>query len=70
MLTAVSTASPATATAKPAISSDFDTFLKLLTTQMTHQDPLNPVDLTQFATQLATFSGSNSRRRPMIFSPR
>lgn len=57
MLTAVSTASPATATAKPAISSDFDTFLKLLTTQMTHQDPLNPVDSTQFATQLATFSG-------------
>lgn len=40
-----------------AISSDFTTFLKLLTTQMTHQDPLKPVDSTAFATQLATFSG-------------
>lgn len=38
------------------ITSDFDTFLKLLTTQMTNQDPLNPVDSTQFATQLAQFS--------------
>lgn len=45
------------ATQKTAISSDFDTFLKLLTTQMTNQDPLNPVDSTDFATQLATFSG-------------
>lgn len=39
-----------------SITSDFDTFLKLLTTQMTNQDPLNPVVSTQFATQLAQFS--------------
>ena len=27
-----------------AISSDFETFLKMLTVQMQNQDPLNPVD--------------------------
>ncbi|MFN3663731.1 flagellar hook capping FlgD N-terminal domain-containing protein [Yoonia sp.] len=41
---------------KPRISSDFDTFLRMLTAQMKNQDPLNPVEATDFATQLATFS--------------
>lgn len=41
----------------PAISSDFETFLKMLTAQMTNQDPLNPMDSADFAVQLATFSG-------------
>ena len=39
------------------ISSDFETFLKMLTVQMKNQDPLNPVESTDYATQLATFSG-------------
>jgi len=39
-----------------AISADFETFLKMLTTQMRNQDPLNPVDSADFAVQLATFS--------------
>ena len=39
------------------ISSDFETFLKMLTAQMENQDPLNPLDSQDFATQLATFSG-------------
>jgi flagellar basal-body rod modification protein FlgD len=39
-----------------AISADFETFLKMLTTQMRNQDPLNPVDSSDFAVQLATFS--------------
>lgn len=38
------------------ISSDFETFLKMLTTQMQNQDPLNPVDSADYATQLATFA--------------
>ncbi len=42
---------------RPKISSDFDTFLRMLTAQMKNQDPLNPVESTDFATQLATFSG-------------
>lgn len=39
-----------------ALSSDFETFLRMLTAQIENQDPLNPVDSTDFATQLATFS--------------
>lgn len=39
------------------LSGDFQTFLVMLTTQMQNQDPLNPIDSTDFATQLATFSG-------------
>ena len=33
-----------------------DQFVKLLVAQMTHQDPLNPMDSTQMAAQLAQFS--------------
>ena len=47
---------PSPTSPKPQISSDFDTFLRMLTAQMKNQDPLNPVDSTDFATQLATFS--------------
>lgn len=43
--------------ARPPISSDFETFLKMLTVQMENQDPLNPVDSADYAVQLATFSG-------------
>ena len=39
-----------------AIASDFETFIKMLTVQMENQDPLNPVDSSDFAVQLATFS--------------
>ena len=38
-------------------SADFDTFLKMLTAQLKNQDPLNPMEGTDFAVQLATFSG-------------
>lgn len=40
-----------------AISSDFETFLKMLTVQMENQDPLNPIESSDYAVQLATFSG-------------
>ena len=33
-----------------------DQFVKLLVAQMTHQDPLNPMDSSQMAAQLAQFS--------------
>jgi len=38
------------------ISSDFETFLRMLTTQVQNQDPLDPMESTEFAVQLATFS--------------
>jgi flagellar basal-body rod modification protein FlgD len=46
-----------TGDANAAISSDFETFLRMLTTQMQNQDPLNPIESADFAVQLATFSG-------------
>lgn len=55
--TTPNTATATDTSAASAISSDFDTFLQMLTAQMRYQDPLNPVESTDFATQLATFSG-------------
>src|SRR6056297_1970219 len=52
----VQTAAQASKSGEAVLSSDFETFLKMLTTQMENQDPLNPMDSTDFATQLATFS--------------
>jgi flagellar basal-body rod modification protein FlgD len=46
-----------------AISSDFETFLKMLTVQMQNQDPLNPIDSADYAVQLATFSGVEQQVR-------
>ena len=37
-------------------SSDFNLFLKLMTAQAKNQDPLNPTDPTNYATQLATLT--------------
>lgn len=52
------TGNPATPTAAPSkITSDFNTFLRMLTVQMQNQDPLNPIDSADYAVQLATFSG-------------
>ncbi|PYF11950.1 flagellar basal-body rod modification protein FlgD [Rhodobacter viridis] len=39
-----------------SVSSDYQMFLKLLTTQMTNQDPTSPMDSADYAVQLATFS--------------
>ena len=44
------------ATARETASTDFDACLTLLTAQVRHQDPLAPLDSTQFVEQLATFS--------------
>ncbi len=55
------------ASQQPAIGEEFNSFIKLLTAQMRNQDPLAPLDSTQFVEQLATFSAleqqvrSNSR---------
>lgn len=42
---------------------DFETFLKMLTTQIRNQDPLNPMEGSEFAVQLATFSGVEQQVR-------
>ncbi len=54
--TTAQTTSNNTATSTATISSDFETFLRMLTVQVENQDPLDPVDSNDYATQLATFS--------------
>lgn len=54
---ATGVAQAASTTAAQNLTSDFNTFLTLLTAQVTNQDPLEPLDSTQFVEQLATFSG-------------
>ncbi len=39
------------------LASDFDDFLVLLTTQLQNQDPLSPMDSTEFTNQLVSFAG-------------
>ncbi len=48
--------SSAASEARSDASEEFDTFLTLLTAQIRNQDPLAPLDSTQFVEQLATFS--------------
>ncbi|PJB73095.1 MAG: flagellar hook capping family protein [Alphaproteobacteria bacterium CG_4_9_14_3_um_filter_47_13] len=38
------------------LAEDFDQFLVLLTTQLQNQDPMNPMDSTEFTNQLVQFS--------------
>lgn len=58
------TAAPAAATGNATlISSDFQTFLKMMTTQLQNQDPMNPMDSADYAVQLATFSGVEQQAR-------
>lgn len=49
--TATTTASQASAT-----TVDYESFLRLLVTQMKNQDPTAPMDSTDYVAQLATFS--------------
>src|SRR5882762_5706718 len=39
-----------------SLSGDYNNFLTLLTTQLKNQDPLSPMDTTQFTQQLVQFS--------------
>ena len=53
---ATSTATAAGAKARQTLSSNYDTFLKLLTSQLQNQDPLSPMDSNQFTQQLVMYS--------------
>lgn len=61
-MTTISTMNPANSQAQISsastmnIGKEFNSFIKLLTAQVRYQDPLSPMDSTQFVEQLATFS--------------
>ena len=44
------------APSEAVLASDFETFLKMLTAQARHQNPLEPMDSSEYAAQLAQFS--------------
>ncbi|WP_323776057.1 flagellar hook capping FlgD N-terminal domain-containing protein [Leisingera sp.] len=65
MTTAVTSAGAAAGQSNPltpssekasGLTSDFETFVKMLTAQAKYQDPLEPMDSTEYAAQLAQFS--------------
>lgn len=51
-----SSSSDSTSAATTSLLSDYNLFLKLLTTQMTNQDPLNPTDTSEYTQQLVQYS--------------
>ncbi len=56
-LMADNVASGVNASSSSKLAGSFNTFLKILTTQLQHQDPTAPMDTTQFTQQLVQFSG-------------
>src|ERR1700735_2513025 len=54
--TSTSAASQVTVAGSQEIAGNFDTFLQLLTTQLQNQDPLSPMDTSQFTEQLVEFA--------------
>lgn len=42
---------------RASLAEDFDAFLTLLTTQLQNQDPLEPMDSSEFTNQLVAFAG-------------
>jgi flagellar basal-body rod modification protein FlgD len=51
------TAAAATTASSQQLAGNFNTFLTLLTTQLQNQDPLSPMDTSQFTEQLVSFAG-------------
>lgn len=63
-VTATQIGTPTTTPARPIpgtstrqTGTDYQMFLRMLTAQATNQDPLNPIDSSDYAAQLAAFSG-------------
>jgi flagellar basal-body rod modification protein FlgD len=55
-MTVTAVASSQTTTARQTLAGNFDTFLKLLTTQLKQQDPLQPMDATTYTSQLVQYA--------------
>jgi flagellar basal-body rod modification protein FlgD len=55
--TTASTAASTIASGQSSLTTDYDSFLKLLTTQLQNQDPLSPMDSNTFTQQLVAMNG-------------
>src|SRR5947209_18299297 len=55
--TSSSSSSSLGSTTGATLAGNFQTFLTLLTTQLQHQNPLDPLDTNQFTAQLVQFAG-------------
>lgn len=58
-----SSSTPNAAASATSLAKNFDTFLTILTAQIQNQDPLEPLDSTQFTEQLVQFSGVEQQIR-------
>ena len=56
-INAVTDTSPQLENSRTSLADNYEMFLNLLTAQMKNQDPLDPLDSTQFVDQLVSFSG-------------
>lgn len=56
-INAVTDSSPQLESSRTSLADNYEMFLNLLTAQMKNQDPLDPLDSTQFVDQLVSFSG-------------
>src|SRR5262249_28143552 len=56
ILSAAAAATGTSTASQTRLAGDYDSFLQLLTTQLKNQDPLSPLDATQFVTQLSQFA--------------
>ena len=52
---------------RAGIADNFDTFLSILTTQLKHQNPLDPMDTNQFTQQLVQFTGVEQQLKTNTF---
>jgi flagellar basal-body rod modification protein FlgD len=60
---ALASATSGMAGANGTLAGNFQTFLTLLTTQLQHQNPLDPLDTNQFTQQLVQFAGVEQQLR-------
>jgi flagellar basal-body rod modification protein FlgD len=51
------------AVSRQTLATNFEAFLTLLTTQLQHQNPLEPLDTNQFTQQLVSFAGVEQQLR-------
>lgn len=55
-LASVSSSAQSATSAQSAFGLEFESLLRIILTQLTYQDPLKPLDNTEFVSQLAQFS--------------